>query len=151
NTNFAPQAGGNAESALGWHYGGKGTEKQRIPGSDYIFGRTLSTACIVDDIVYIPELGGILHALDANTGERLWYHDLRAPIWSSPYYVDGKIFLGTDDTFLYIYEHDPKRRGEVRQADNDVEMFSRLRATPVVADGILYVMSETALYAIKQK
>ncbi len=149
--NWDPSAEINAKSALAWHYGGAGTAKERIPRTDYVFGRTLSTACVVDDIVYIPELAGYLHILDAKTGKRLAYQDFRTPIWSSPYYVDGKVFLGDDRGILHVYKHDPKRRGKIREADNMVDMLDPVRATPICANGILYIMTETTLYAIKQK
>jgi outer membrane protein assembly factor BamB len=93
-------------SALVWHYGGVGDAKTRIPGrrEKYVFGRTLSTACVHDGLVYIAELGGYLHCLDAKTGERLWFHNLKAPVWSSPYYCDGKVYMGTDDDVVYVFE-----------------------------------------------
>lgn len=141
--NYDPAADVNAKSALAWHYGGVGTKEQAIPGRNYIFGRTLSTACVHEGLVYIAELAGYIHCLDAKTGKRYWYDNVRAPIWSSPYYVDGKIFLGTDDELLYVYRH-----GREKEVLAEIEMFSKVRATPVVANGTLYVMTENKLYAI---
>ena len=109
-----------------------------------MFGRTLSTACVQDGVVYIAELAGYLHCLDAKTGERLWYHDVKAPIWSSPYYCDGKVFLGTDDESLIIFE-----AGDKKKILAEKDMGAKVRATPVVANGTLYVMTENTLYAIK--
>ncbi len=57
----------NPNSAVVWHYGGE--EKREYAKRDYVFGRTMSTACIVDDICYISELAGYLHVLDAKTGK----------------------------------------------------------------------------------
>ena len=54
------------------------------------------TACVVDDILYISELAGYLHCLDAKTGKHFWQYDTKAAIWGSPYYVDGKILLATE-------------------------------------------------------
>lgn len=147
NDNFDPKAPVNKDSALAWHYGGVGTEKTRIPGHQYVFGRTLSTACVHDGLVYIAELAGYLHVLDAETGERYWHYNTRSPIWSSPYYVDGKVLLGTDDEVLYIFPHTktPPAEDAIEQRD----MFGKVRATPIVANGVLYVMTENRLYAIR--
>ncbi len=141
---FDPDNPVNKNSALSWHYGGAGDPKDRIPGWNYLFGRTMSTACVHDDIVYIPDLGGVLHVLDANTGKRLWHFETFAPIWSSPYYVDGKVLLGTFDEVLYIFEH-----GRKKNVLAEVDVYSRVGATPVVANGTLYVMTENKLYAIR--
>ena len=49
------------------------------------------------------ELFGVLQALDAKTGEKLWEHDFQESTWASPYYVDGRIFQGTDGNAVYVY------------------------------------------------
>lgn len=142
--NFDSKAAVNMNSALAWHYGGRGTKEEAIPGRNYVFGRTLSTACVHDGVCYIAELAGYVHCLDAETGKRHWYHNVRAPIWSSPYYVDGKIFMGTDDEVLYVFEH-----GREKNILAEIDMFGKVRATPIVANGTMYIMTETKLYAIR--
>ncbi len=143
--NFDPDAPVNSKSALAWHYGGvPSKEEERIPGRPYVFGRTLSTACVHDGLVFVADLEGYVYCLDAKTGKRYWYDNLRTPIWSSPYFVDGKILMGTDDQFLYVYEH-----GRKKNLIAEVEIFGKVRATPVVANGTLFVMTENKLYAIR--
>ncbi len=170
-----PKTKPNPNSAAVWHFGGE--EKRPFAKRDYVFGRTMSTACIVDDVIYIPELDGYLHCLDAKTGKKYWQFDTNAEIWGSAYYVDGKIFLGTCDGDLYIFKHDknPETIDEVEaasKAENEkaakkirVEVGKKLdrkyklakieigtiRATPIVANGVLYVMTENTLYAFKKK
>ena len=84
----------------------------------------MSTACIVDDIVYISELHGFLHCLDAKTGKHYWQYDTKASIWGSPYYVDGKVFLGTDSGDLFVFKHEkkPKKIDEVEAAKDAPDM-----------------------------
>ena len=57
-----------------------------------------------DGLVYAAELDGFLHCLDAKTGKKYWEHDLKDGTWSSPYYVDGKVFIGTDSGDLYVFD-----------------------------------------------
>src|SRR5262249_24848084 len=59
----------NKDSGLVWHYG-EPSKKEWKKGRNYVFGRTLSTAAVHDGLVYIAELAGYLHCLDANTGEQ---------------------------------------------------------------------------------
>ncbi len=164
----------NPNSCQVWRYGG--TENGKWAQRDFKFGRTMSTAAIVDDIVYIAELAGYLHCLNAKTGEHYWQYDTKASIWGSPYYVDGKIFLANDQGDLFIFKHEKthqvfdefkavqsakdlkearKLRKEVQKKVADkyllskVEFDAPIRTTPVVANGVLYVMTEKTLYAIK--
>jgi outer membrane protein assembly factor BamB len=164
----------NPNSCEVWRFGG--TENGKWALRDFKFGRTMSTACIVDDIVYIPELAGYLHCLNAKTGEHYWHYDTKASIWGSPYFVDGKVFLANDQGDLFIFKHEKtpqvfddlkavqnakdlkearKLRKELQKQIADkyllskVEFDAPIRTTPVVANGVLYVMTEKTLYAIK--
>lgn len=143
---FPPQTKPNPNSAQVWHYGGVITDKeeQKKLRRNYYFGRTMSTAAIHEDIVYISELSGLLHCLDADTGKKHWEFDTRSDIWSSPYYADGKVYLGTDDKTVFVFQHGKTFK---KLAENDMD--GRIRATPIVANGVLYVMTENKLYAIK--
>ncbi|HZZ77843.1 MAG TPA: PQQ-binding-like beta-propeller repeat protein [Gemmataceae bacterium] len=151
NTVFPPKTKENPNSAKVWHYGGVITDKnvQKKLRRNYYFGRTMSTCAIHEDILYCSDLDGVLHCLDAKSGKPNWEYNTRSEIWSSPYYADGKIYLGTDDKTVFVFKHgaDPKNAKPI--AEN--EMDGRVRATPVSANGVLYVMTENKLYAIEEK
>jgi outer membrane protein assembly factor BamB len=188
----------NPNNGMIWHYGGDDTRPFANMKRDFAFGRTMSTACIVDDVLYISELAGYVHCVDANTGKKFWQWDTKSQIWGSCYYVDGKVLVANEDGDMYIFKHDKmpqqldevtvgaaaaaeadkkakaagKSDSEVRKADRDayddaiakvreqvkgkyllqkVECGAPIRSTPVVANGVLYVMTENALYAINPK
>jgi len=196
NSKFPPPTKPNPNSGAIWHYGGNDTRPHS--GRDYVFSRTMSTACIVDDVVYISELAGYVQALDANTGKKYWQWDTKSQIWGSCYYVDGKVLLGNEDGDLFIFRHekqpepideiaissaaaveaekkakaDGKDEAEVRRVAREaydeakaqvrekvkakyllqqVGVGSPIRSTPVMANGTLYVMTETTLFAINPK
>ncbi|QVL34913.1 PQQ-binding-like beta-propeller repeat protein [Telmatocola sphagniphila] len=173
---FPPKTKPNPNSAVVWHYGG--AEKRANAKRDYVFGRTMSTACIIDDVLYISELAGYLHCLDAKTGKKFWQFDVKSAIWGSAYYVDGKVFIGNEDGDLFVFKHskqpkdmdeveiasqiaDEKAAGkkliEVRKAVEKeyllakIEIGEPIRSTPVVANGVLYVMTEKNLFAFGKK
>ena len=66
----------------------------------------MSTCAIVDDLVYVPDLKGLLYCLDANTGKLYWKHDTQAEVWCSPLVADGKVYLGNYDGVLTIFKTD---------------------------------------------
>jgi outer membrane protein assembly factor BamB len=165
----------NPNSAVVWHYGGA-DERKFVP-RDFSFGRTMSTACIVDGVLYISELQGYLHCLDAKTGKKFWQYDLKGAVWGSPYYVDGKVMVATEGGDLFVFKHDKqpkvmdelsvegaanakdfnvKRKAVGKEVEkayllNKVEFDAPIRSTPIVADDTLYVMTEKSLYAFGKK
>jgi len=134
----------NKNSAKVWHVGGMLNPAPK-KGRKWTFGRTISTAAVADGLCYVGELEGILHCFDANTGKEYWQHDLSKQTWSSPYVVDGKVYMGSDNAYLCIFEH-----GKEKKKIAEIDMGAVVRATPVAANGVLYVMTEEQLYAIKK-
>jgi len=107
----------------------------------------LSTCAVHDGLVYAAELAGYVHCLDARTGKKYWEHDMGAATWSSPYWVDGKVYLGTGDGDVHILQHGKTLKPLGKVEMNDGQIFS----TPVVANGVLYVMTMKNLWAIANK
>jgi outer membrane protein assembly factor BamB len=138
--NFDPRAEVNKDSALHWHFGGPKKGGGRYP---YVFGRTLSTCAVQGGLCYAAELGGRLYCLDAGTGREYWEHDMQAACWSSPYWVDNKVYLGNDFGEVFIFRH-----GKDKRLLNTVEMEGGVRGAPVAVNGVLYITSEGKLYAI---
>ncbi|MBY0522872.1 MAG: PQQ-binding-like beta-propeller repeat protein [Gemmataceae bacterium] len=144
---FPPKTKPNPKSALIWHYGGLVSKEDAVKiGRDYYFGRTMSTVAVHDGLVYAAELAGYLHCLDAVTGRHYWAHDVRAAIWGSLYWVDGKVYLCTEDGEVWIFKH-----GKEKQEAGKMEMDQAIRTSPVAADGVLYIATESYLYAIRQR
>ena len=115
----------------------------RVGGDD--FHRSLSTVAIADGLLYAAELNGFLYCFDASTGRRHWKHDTFAGIWGSPFVVDGKVMLGTTDGEVLVLRHGTTL---TEVATND--MLGSIHTTPVVANGVLYISTRRALYAIQQ-
>ncbi len=146
NNNFDPKAEANKDSGLVWHYGGKAPEDY---DRNYLFGRTMSTCAVQDGLCYAADYDGYIYCLDANTGEKYWEDKLGADTWSSPYWVDGKIYIGTENGTMRIYQH-----GKTKNLLGTINMGAEaIRATPIAVGGVLYVMTEnpTKLWAISTK
>ena len=107
--------------------------------------RAISTVSIADDLLYVADYSGRVFCLDAETGREYWMHETKAHIWGSTFLVDGKVFIGTEDGSLYVFQHSKEKKLLQR-----IECSSPIFSTPIVANGVLYVASQTHLYAVKE-
>jgi outer membrane protein assembly factor BamB len=144
--NFDPKAEVNKDSGLVWHFGGTVMPRPEGAGRECIFGRTVSTVAIHDGLLYAAELAGYLNCLDARTGKKHWEFDMKANTWSSPFYADGKVFMGTDEGTLYVFAH-----GKERKKPTKIDMNEALLSPPTAVDGVLYISNGYNLYAIAGK
>ncbi|MBM41025.1 MAG: hypothetical protein CL483_03760 [Acidobacteria bacterium] len=108
------------------------------------FYRTMSTAAIADGVLYISSLSGFLHALDPDTGEEFWTYDAFAAVWGSPFVVDGKVFLGDEDGDIVVL-----RAGREMEELAELNMGASVYSTPVVRDGVMYILTRNRLWAIQ--
>ena len=125
----ATGSGDITESGVIWHY-----EDIR---------RSISTAAVVDGLVYIADFSGYLHCLDADTGEPYWVHDTFAAIWGSAFVVDGKVYLGDEDGDVVVLEH-----GRDENVLAEMNMGSAVYSTVVPAHGALFMNNRNQLFAL---
>ena len=115
-----------------WHRGGED------------FYRTMSTAAIQDNILYISSLSGFLHALDPQTGEHYWTYDTFAAVWGSPFAADGKVYLGDEDGDVVVL-----RAGREMEVIGEYNLGASVYSTPVVKNGVMYILTRNRLWALK--
>ena len=108
--------------------------------------RSISTAAIADGLLYIADFSGYLHCLDAKTGQLHWTHDVLAAVWSSPFVVDGKVYLGDEDGDVIILAHSKEKKVLA-----EMNMGSAVYGTIVPANGTIYLNNRSQLFAIAQQ
>jgi PQQ-like domain len=101
---------------------------------------------IANGLVFAPDLSGFLHCLDAKTGERYWAYDMEAAMWGTPMVVGNKVYLTDEDGDVAIFEASKEFKEPAT-----MNMGSGSYASPVLANGVLYIMTKETLYAIEQK
>ena len=99
---------------------------------------------VVGDRVYLWEDNGIVSCVDHQTGETIWKERVSGNFFGSPVCADGKIFcidktgtvsvIAASDTFKIL-------------AVNELEELCR--STPAIANGEMYVRTNTRLMAIR--
>ena len=105
--------------------------------------RSLSTVSITPDgLLFIGDFSGFLHCLDAETGKVYWVEDLKAHMWGSTMVADGKVYCGNEDGDFFVFAAS-KEKKLISKTNLGAPVYS----TPVAANGMLFVHSNSHLFA----
>ena len=66
-------------------------------------------------------------------------------MWGSPIFIDDKVYIGDEDGDVVVMEH-----GKTLKVVSEQNMGSSVYATPVPANGVLFVMNRNQLYALAE-
>jgi len=106
--------------------------------------RSISTVAIADGLLYVPDVAGRMHCLDADTGQCYWVYDTKSETWGGPLLADGKIYFGNKtDFYVMAAVKEPRVLSQLR-------LGSPVFSTPIAANGVLYVASQRYLWAVRQ-
>jgi outer membrane protein assembly factor BamB len=86
-----------------------------------------------DELVYIGDLGGVLHAVGARDGRPAWTFKTGGEIKSSPVAFGNRVLIGSYDQYLYCLN---ARTGALIWK---FKTNGAVHATPAVAGGVAYV------------
>jgi outer membrane protein assembly factor BamB len=107
--------------------------------------RTLSTVSVAGGLLYVSDVAGRLHCLDAQTGEVCWVHETKAEVWGSTLVADGKVYMPTPKGLFVL------AAGKEKKVLSQIGVGATIHASPVAANGTLYVASKNGwLWAISQ-
>ena len=113
---------------------------------------TFASPVMDDERLYTVDNSAIVAGFDLKTGKRLWERGLGTLQKGSPVLADGKLYVGTENGKFYILR--PSATG-VEVLDEDwlgtPEAPEVIVASPIVADGRVYVTSMEATYAIGKR
>lgn len=104
----------------------------------------ISTPSVTEDgLVFIADMGRMLHAVDARTGRACWTQELDGEVWGSTLVADGKVYVGTHRGTLWVL-----RAGRTKEVLGSTNLGRPIHTTPVAANGVLYVATMNRLYAL---
>ena len=135
----------NPNSAAVWHYIG-------VPGAfDDTMHRTSGTVAIKNNLLFIADFSGLLHCLNAKTGVAYWTYDMLAQSWGSPLIVDGKVYIGDEDGDITVFGLDahPFIAMPNGVPIAEINMQGSVYTTPIVAGDVLFIATDSKLFAIK--
>lgn len=140
----------NPNAGAVWHYDSVDRNKNGKIDFEETMHRTIGSAAIKDDLLFISDFAGLVHCLDAKKVENgkpvvYWTHDMFAAAWGSVLIVDGKVFVGDEDGDITVFELSKKMK---ILAENN--MINSIYSTPIVADDTLFISNKSTLFAIKE-
>jgi len=98
--------------------------------------RTPSTVSISDGLVYVADVAGRLHCVDAETGRGYWIHETNSQhLLGSTLVADGKVYMPTQKGLFIL------AAGKEERLLNRVSVGAPIYSTPVAANGTLYIVS----------
>jgi outer membrane protein assembly factor BamB len=96
-----------------------------------------------DGLVYVATTFAVLAAFEASSGEFLWEFDSDDGFYSSPVIADNKLYIFDTGGKAYIF-----RPGREADLITTSELGERVFATPVFAEGRMYIRGNKYLYCI---
>lgn len=133
----------NPNSALVWTY--RGRDRNGDGGIDFeeTMHRAVGGPTIADRLLFIADYSGLLHCLDARTGEVQWTHDLLAAVWSTPLVADGALYVCDEDGDIAVFSVSRKKK---LLAENHLGVA--VYGAPAAVDETLYIAAKNRLLAI---
>ena len=106
-------------------------------------GRVVGTPIAKDGLLYVGDLGGTIHCLDAATGAHVWKHETNEAIWGSLLLAGDRLYVGNVEGSMSVL-----RAGRRKQLLGQIEMDAPLYSPPAPIGDALYLATANRLYLI---
>jgi outer membrane protein assembly factor BamB len=99
-----------------------------------------------DGLLYVGDVGGTVHCLDAATGALVWKHETNAAIWGCLLLAGDRLYVGNEEGTMTVL-----RAGRQKQLLGEIEMDAPLYSPPALMGDALYLATATRFYLIAAK
>ena len=104
-------------------------------------GRVVGTPIAKDGLLYVGDLGGTIHCLDAATGAHLWKHETNGAIWGCLLLAGDRLYVGNVEGSMTVL-----RAGRRKELLAQIEMDAPLYSRPALVGDALYLATANRLY-----
>ena len=87
-------------------------------------GRVVGTPIAKDGLLYVGDLGGTVHCLDAATGAHVWKHETHEAIWGSLLLAGDRLYVGNVEGRMTVLRAG-RRKELLAQIEMDAPLYSR--------------------------
>jgi outer membrane protein assembly factor BamB len=109
-------------------------------------GRVVGTPIVKDGLLYVADLSGTVHCLDAVTGAQVWKHETNEAIWGCFLLAGGRLYVGNVEGLMTVL-----RAGRTKELLAQIEMDAPLYSRPALIGDALYLATAQRLYLIAAK
>lgn len=109
-------------------------------------GRVVGTPMVKDGLLYVGDLGGTIHCLDAATGAHVWKHETNEAIWGCLLLAGDRLYVGNVEGSMTVF-----RAGRRKELLAQIEMDAPLYSPPALIRDALYLATARRLYLIAAK
>jgi outer membrane protein assembly factor BamB len=103
----------------------------------------VGTPIAKDGLLYVGDLGGTIHCLDAATGAHVWKHETNEAIWGSLLLAGDRLYVGNVEGTMTVL-----RAGRRKQLLGQIEMDAPIYSPPAPIGDALYLATAKRLYLI---
>ncbi|HEY8187365.1 MAG TPA: PQQ-binding-like beta-propeller repeat protein [Pyrinomonadaceae bacterium] len=127
-------------------------KKEQVKWRNYGWMGGFSSPVIDGDRVYQVDNSANLGAFDINTGKQLWRLTLGTVQKASPVLAEGKLYVGTESGKFFILKPSATGCEILDQKQLGTEQKPEvIIASVAVSDGLVYLVSDSNLYAIGKR
>lgn len=117
--------------------------ENRLLWSSREVGRVIGTPIVKDGLLYVGDLGGTIHCLDATTGAHVWKQQTTDAIWGCLLLAADRIYAGNIAGDMFVL-----RAGRRKELLAQVQMDAPLYTRPAISGDSLYLATANRLYLI---
>jgi outer membrane protein assembly factor BamB len=117
--------------------------ESRLQWTSREVGRVVGTPIVKDGLLYVGDLGGTIHCLDAATGAHIWKHETNEAIWGSLLLAGDRLYVGNVEGSMSVL-----RAGRQKHVLGQIEMDAPLYSPPAPIGDALYLATAKRLYLI---
>jgi outer membrane protein assembly factor BamB len=109
-------------------------------------GRVAGAPIEKDGLLYVADVGGTVHCLDAATGALVWKHETNGAIWGCLLLAGDRLYVGNEEGTMTVL-----RAGRRKQVLAQIEMDAPLYSPPALIGDALCLATANRLYLIAAK
>ncbi len=114
-----PRAVPNPNSGVVWHYQHSDQNGNGKIEFEEQMHRSIGSPAIKNDLLFITDFSGLVHCLNAKTGQQHWTCDLLAACWTTPLIAGRQVYVADEDGEVAILSLSPDPLHSVKPRNTD--------------------------------
>ena len=109
-------------------------------------GRVVGTPIVKNGLLYVADLSGTVHCLDAATGALVWKHETNEAVWGCFLLAGDRLYVGNVEGVMTVL-----RAGRRKEVLAQIEMDAPLYSRPALVGDSMLLATARRLYLISAK